>query len=280
MRTGSRRPRPTPIGDTSRVRLHVRTYGPDHGAPVLALHGVRNHGGRYRRLAADAFAGARVIAPDLRGHGYSGWEPPWDVATHVGDLCATLDDLGVADPVEVVGHSFGGLVGMALAAAAPERVSRLMLLDPASGLDPSACAAAAAADLRGEGRAAGWDSLQQARAAWSAVRPPEGQWARDEDLAAFLTRDPDGRYRLRYSREAAIAAWSEMARPVPSLGPWRGPVTLVTALRDPHVSGALRARLRAECGDRLEEIGIDSGHILMWDAPMETAEVLRVARRR
>jgi lipase len=260
------------------MRLHTWTYGSSTGTAVLALHGVRNHGGRFRRLAGDAYPDAWVIAPDLRGHGRSGWEPPWDVPTHVADLLETLDAHGVDMPVEVIGHSFGGLIACALAARAPKRVRSLTLLDPASGLDPAQCADAAAMDVRGEGRSASWGSVAEAREAWSAVRPPEGQWARDEDLEAFLMRDGDGRYRLRFAREAAIVAWSEMARPVRSLGDWRGPVTLVTALREPYVTEALRSRLREECQARLTEVGIDCGHVLMWDAPEETAHVVRGAR--
>jgi lipase len=260
------------------VVLAAHELGGGSGAPVVALHGVRNHGRRFRRLAADAFGTARVIAPDLRGHGDSGWEPPWDAATHVADVLDTLDALGVDGPVEVVAHSFGGLVACGIAATAPDRVRSLTLLDPAAGLDPRVCAPAAAADLAGDGRAASWASRGEAEEAWSAVRPPSGQWARDEDLDAFLTRDHDGRYRLRFSRAAAIAAWSEMARPVTDLGAWRGPVTLVTAERDPYVSDALRGMLRDTCGPLLTEVGIDSGHILMWDAPQETARVVAAAR--
>ncbi len=55
-------------------------------------------------------------------------------------------------------------------------------------------------------------------------------------------------------------------------------MTLVTARREPYVSEALRNRLRQECGPRLEEVDIDSGHILMWDAPEHTAAVVRPAR--
>jgi len=110
------------------------------------------------------------------------------------------------------------------------------------------------------------------------VRPPSGRWARDEDLDAFLVRGEDGRYRLQFSRAAAIGAWSEMARPVAGLGAWHGPVTLVTAERDPYVSDALRAMLRDACGPLLTEVGIDVGHILMWDAPEQTARVVAAAR--
>jgi lipase len=260
------------------VRLVAHEFGPGSHPTVLALHGVRNHGRRFRRLADDAYPTSRVIAPDLRGHGASGWEPPWDVDTHVDDLCQTLDACGISRPVEIVAHSFGGLVAIALARAQPGRVRSMTLLDPAAGIDPAACLAAADLDIRGIGRAATWDSRADAEDAWSAVRPPEGQWARDEDLDAFLCRDRQGRYRLRYSRAAAVAAWSEMARPVSDLGAWQGPVTLVTALREPYVSDALRTMLRRRCGAHLTEVDIDCGHIVMWDAPERTAQIVAAAR--
>ena len=60
------------------MRLHLHEWG-DPGAPVvLCLHGVTGHGLRFRRLAEERLATRyRVLAPDLRGHGRSGWEPPW-----------------------------------------------------------------------------------------------------------------------------------------------------------------------------------------------------------
>jgi len=72
-----------------------------------------------------------------------------------------------------------------------------------------------------------------------------------------------------------------MAHPVGGLGTWQGPVTLVTtARREPFVSDGLRYRLHQDCGPRLVEVDVDSGHILMWDAPAQPAAVVRAARTR
>ena len=120
--------RPRPRGGAvrrarCRMALHLHTWGPRDAPPVLVVHGVRNTGARYRRLAEEGLPHRRVIAPDLRGHGSSAWDPPWDVATHVADLVALLDDEGLG-PVPVIGHSFGGFLALRLAAAVPDRVSR------------------------------------------------------------------------------------------------------------------------------------------------------------
>lgn len=258
------------------MALHRHTWGPRDAPPVLVVHGVRNIGARYRRLAEEGLPHRRVIAPDLRGHGSSTWDPPWDVATHVADLVAMMDEEGL-DPVSVVGHSFGGLLALRLAAAVPDRVSQVILLDPAVTLSPALCQESATADLAGLGRAGVWDSVERAREDWLAPRPPEGRWAVDEDLATFLDRGADGRYRFRYSRLAAIAAWSEMAQPPAPLGAYAGPVLLVTALRDAFVSVALRDMLTREVGPRLVERGIDAEHMLFWDAFDDLVAVLREA---
>ena len=108
--------------------LHVHEWGDPAAPPVVCLHGVTGHGERFRRLAEERWTGRRVIAPDLRGHGRSGWEPPWTVPTHVDDLVETTAALGV-ERADWVGHSWGGRLVLELAARAsgaraPRRAAR------------------------------------------------------------------------------------------------------------------------------------------------------------
>lgn len=251
-------------------RLHVHSWGPADGRPVLVVHGVTNTGARYRRLAEEELGEARVLAPDLRGHGRSTWDPPWGIEQHVEDLVGALDAAGVRRAT-VVGHSFGGMIGMSLTAAHPDRVERLALVDPAAALDP-----ARAGDEAERARADdGWAGMDEARAARLALRPPHARDSVEEDIATFLERGDDGRVRFAYSRPAAVAAWGEMARPVPSLARYPGRVVLVEALRADFVGDALRGRLRADLGPRLAEHGIDAGHMLFWDAQAELGRLLR-----
>lgn len=252
-------------------RLHLHAWGPDDGTPLLVVHGVSNTGARYRRLAQDQLPGARVVAPDLRGHGRSTWDPPWSVPANVADLAAAVEEWGHG-PVAVAGHSFGGLIGMALAAARPELVERLALIDPAAAIAPAVAAARAEGFRRDEG----WASPEEARAARLAMRPEGARQTVDEDLATFLDECEDGRWRFRFSRSAAVTAWSEMAGPAPSLAAWPGRALLIAATGpDGMVTEALRARLRADLGDRLREEAIDAGHMLFWDAPRELGRLLR-----
>src|SRR5919204_3212686 len=111
------------------LRLHE--WGDRHALPVVCLHGVTGHGRRFRRLAEERLARSfRVLAPDLRGHGFSEWEPPWTIATHVADVLETVAAAGV-ERAAWLGPSLGGRPILELAPLEPGRVERARLLDPA-----------------------------------------------------------------------------------------------------------------------------------------------------
>lgn len=118
------------------VRLHVATAGPPGGEPVVLLHGWPQHWWMWRhQLTGLAQAGHRVVAPDLRGHGWS--DVPaggYDREHFAGDVLALLDALGI-DRFSVAGHDWGGWTAQLLALRAPERVRRMALLSivPVSG---------------------------------------------------------------------------------------------------------------------------------------------------
>jgi pimeloyl-ACP methyl ester carboxylesterase len=116
------------------VILHSNLYGPRSADPVLAIHGLTCAGTHFRRLAEEGLPWRRFIAVDLRGHGKSSWDPPLDVGQHVEDVLETLDAVGV-ERSDVIGFSYGGRISVHLAAVAPERVDRLVLLDPGLVLD-------------------------------------------------------------------------------------------------------------------------------------------------
>lgn len=249
--------------------LATHDLGPRSGDPVLALHGVTGYGGRWRAVAADALPGRRVLAVDLRGHGDSTWDPPWSTAQHVADLLATLDAHEVAR-VDVVAHSFGGLLALALLEAVPERVGRLALLDPAVALGPER-ARARAEEACGD---VSWESVEAARIALRAGYHGAARAAAEADVDEHVRAGADGRFRERYSRPAVIAAWGEMARGVPRLAPRSGPVLLLTARDSDIVTDALRESLRRDAADLTEHV-LPGGHRLYWEATAATAAHLR-----
>ncbi|MEV4678618.1 MULTISPECIES: alpha/beta fold hydrolase [Actinomadura] len=248
--------------------LHVHRYGDPAGAPVVLLHGVTGHGARWRRTAEAYLADRSVLAPDLRGHGRSPYEPPWTVERHVADVLALLDAEGV-ERADLVGHSYGGMIALHLARTAPRRVRRLLLLDPAIGLAPDE----AARQARGYLAPVSFGDVAAARAyraaRWS-ESPPE---AVDEEVAEHLEPTPDGRLRWRFEPAAVVTAYSEMARPHLTPPPDM-PTHLVIAARADLVRPEFVVDCRTALGPRLAISEIDAGHMLYVDRLEETGTLL------
>lgn len=120
--------------DVDGCALRVMTAG--HGDPLLFLHGW----GLSPRAYADGItrltgAGLQVIAPALPGFGGSARPPlrSLGLRTYSDQVGRLLDVLGVEHPAFVVGHSFGGGIGISLARHRPERVRSLTLLNSVGG---------------------------------------------------------------------------------------------------------------------------------------------------
>lgn len=110
--------------------LAVFRYGNSGGRPVLAIHGVTSSHLAWQFLA-DVLVprGYTIYAVDLRGRGDSNQVGgPYGMATHAEDMVAVLDHLGIAR-ADVIGHSMGGFVSVALTELFGHRVDRLMLVD-------------------------------------------------------------------------------------------------------------------------------------------------------
>ena len=134
-----------------RVRdLRMRCLDYPGGAPtLLLLHSLTGNGRIFDGLVAAGLAPAsRLVVPDMRGRGRTETRAAgYSLQDGCADLIALLDALGI-DRVAVCGHSFGGLLGLFLAATHPERVDRLVLLDAAPEMHPASPFMTAAAAAR------------------------------------------------------------------------------------------------------------------------------------
>ncbi|MCU0292320.1 MAG: alpha/beta fold hydrolase [Thermoanaerobaculaceae bacterium] len=95
------------------------------GEPLLLLNGGMMSYGAWDPLVPPLAARFQVLRCDLRGQLRSPGTPPAELAGHADDLVALLDHLGIGR-CHVVGTSFGGLVGIALAGLYPHRVRSLV----------------------------------------------------------------------------------------------------------------------------------------------------------
>lgn len=129
------------------LTLHVELAGA--GSPLLLLHGFTGNGQTWQPLVPALAARHTLVMVDLIGHGQS--EAPADPERYaieqcVADLLALLDHLHMAR-VDLCGYSMGGRIGLLLAAGAPERVGRQVLIGASPGLaDPAERAARLASD--------------------------------------------------------------------------------------------------------------------------------------
>jgi lipase len=243
----------------------VRAFGPDDGRPVLALHGISGHGGRWKRLAEEFLLGYQVIAPDLRGHGDSTTLPPWTLEQHAADLLSVLDSLEVSG-LPVVGHGFGGAAAIHLARLAPQRVTRLVLLDPAIGLEPRFA----------------MDTMEPWPQVFSSIEQA-GIWQRkewpnvslrdvEEELAENFVQTGNS-WMPRASYTAVTTAWSEMCRAA-QLPPPTTPTLLVTASQTQMVRPAFIQACRVTMQNHLELTELDCGSMMYLERPVETAELI------
>lgn len=102
----------------------------DGGADVLlAIHGITASHLAWPPVVDALQTACTVYAPDLRGRGHSNaLPPPYGLGSHVADLLALLDAHGVSEAV-LVGHSLGAYISLEFAAAHPERVRGIVLVD-------------------------------------------------------------------------------------------------------------------------------------------------------
>ena len=250
----------------------MHRFGPPGPVRLLALHGLTGHGQRWQHLADRHLPEIAVAAPDLIGHGQSSWDAPWTIDANVAALAALLEQ--EADgPAVVVAHSFGSAIAMQLAASHPARVSGLVLLDPAVGLDGAWMLEIADAMLASPE----YSDVAEARAAktngsWKGVEPA----VVDAELDEHLVMLPGGRCTWRLSLPAMMAYWSELARDI-TLPPKGTQTTLVRAAHTspPYVTDRLVQALSEQLGEDFRYLTLDCDHMVAETKPADVSALIR-----
>lgn len=266
------------------LRHHIRSWGPADAAPLLLGHGYLDVSATFEPLAAELVrlgAGRwRVLAPDWRGFGYSEWpqEGYW-FHDYVADLDAIADHYAPDAPLTLIGHSMGAQIVSLYAGLRPARVSRLVLLDGLAW--PGMSSAMAPQRFRS------W--LDQVR-----DTPKLRRYPSFDDLAGRIRRqhpqldDGHAQFVARcWGREAdddiVLCADPRHHRSGPAVyhladseAVWRevtADTLHILAGRSQFKATPEAAASRDACFRRLtNEVVEDSGHMLHFDAPVETAQ--------
>ena len=129
---------PNPTESTIRLpqrSLRAQRWGDSSLPPLLALHGWLDNAGSFARLAPLLADRHQVIALELPGHGHSehlATGSSYHYLDYVRDVLAVAEVLQLAR-YTLLGHSLGAGIASLVAAARPERIERLFLIE---GLGP------------------------------------------------------------------------------------------------------------------------------------------------
>ncbi|GAB3843290.1 hypothetical protein GCM10029963_17770 [Micromonospora andamanensis] len=115
------------VGDL-RFALRVWRAADQHNTPVVLLPATGRTAGDWDVIASGLHGERPVYAVDLRGHGDSAWPGRYRMDLFSQDVIGILDRLDLG-PVDLVGHSLGGLVACRVAAAGQGHVRKLVLED-------------------------------------------------------------------------------------------------------------------------------------------------------
>jgi pimeloyl-ACP methyl ester carboxylesterase len=239
--------------------------------PLLLIHGTGGDRALWARVEPELAGEYRVIAYDRRGHGDNPAAPPpprgaYDV--HADDALAVLDAQAGAEPAWVVGWSAGGLVALALAMRAPERVRGIVLGEPPLHAPRFGTPRLLAAFVRMKALAALGRERAAARAFLRSVHP-DG-----------FDRLPPARQEALLGRAKTILAeiaagtgqeWSEDA-----LAGIACPSAFVVGGESPRVFGAITEHFAAVLRAPIVRVE-QAGHFLPLEAPRACAAALRTA---
>lgn len=250
--------------------LNTRQWGPEAPDRVVCIHGLAQHSGVFDGLGQRLAAGGHsVLGVDLRGHGGSGGEPPWNTETHAQDVADTLEDAGVERAI-LVGHSYGGRVASVLAAAESERSRGLAMLETPGSVSPARALRAIEVERLDWSFATVDGVIEAVMSSDVMVAPPR------EVVTAFVKDDvqrgPDGRYRLGFSPGTVVVAWNEMTLPPPPIAPI--PTLLVCATKTLVDTSERATHYSETLGELLTRVEVPNGHNVLWESPAETLNAI------
>jgi pimeloyl-ACP methyl ester carboxylesterase len=121
--------------NSQRLKMHYAVWGDEAKPPLILVHGTRDHARSWDRVAEALLDRYCVYAPDLRGHGDSGWAlgGNYSIIDYALDIHALGEEIGRA-PYTIIGHSLGGGVTLQYAGTFPEKVNRFVTIEGLGGL--------------------------------------------------------------------------------------------------------------------------------------------------
>lgn len=239
------------------------------GAPILVIHGfiIAGHTSLMPWAADELGKERSLILADLMGYGYSQRDPvagSWSSpASSVRYLVGMLDQLGVQQ-VDIVGSSYGGAIAARFALDYPQRVRRIVYLNPGLYLPKSKAEYIIDMPL-GVGRALTWHFLGAGPLSFV------GRYCRDKPDCAWAPtpriKDTTETLRamMRTNRETPVL--EELYADIPKL---RTPGLMIRGMNDIFLPAWTYERFQKDSGVRVLELP-GASHLPWFDQPSEVA---------
>lgn len=253
------------------ARVRVREEGPESAPPVILIHGFTSSLETWDGWASDLSSDFRVIRYDLLGHGLTGPDPDKRYAPQerAEFLAALMDALGV-ERAAIAGNSLGGTIAWRFAATWPDRVTRLILVDPgiyqfnAVGDEPAEPPAAMRTFL----------TLAPQGGVTAATRMTYGDPSRLSDERAqqigdLMRRAGNGEAYVEHIREFT------MPDPTAMLNRITAPTLIMWGAKDAMIGIEQAARAATAIPDSRIEIYDDLGHVPQEEDPDATVAAAR-----
>ena len=233
------------------LRLYYRDYpGADGPPPLLCLHGLTRNSRDFAEFAERYSPGRRVLALDFRGRGQSEFDPEparYNPLTYVRDVIELLDALAI-DRAVFVGTSLGGLVTMAMAATAPQRIAGAILNDVGPDVDPDGVNRILTY-VGKDRRFRSWDEAAEVIAANQ--RAAYERFTHDDWVAMAKRNCREENGEIRFDYDMAIAEPFKTAGPVPKVDLWpffaalaRQPLLVVRGAKSDLLTAATAAKMQ------------------------------------
>jgi pimeloyl-ACP methyl ester carboxylesterase len=259
------------------LRFHYTDWGSPTAPPVVMLHGLNVQCHTWDPIIRELASDYHVIAMDMRGHGDSDWaRSGYRVRSMARDVHGLIDALGLG-PVNLVGHSAGVRVAIAVAGEKPETVKRLALSD--AGPANSASGAVAMRDfIQATTNLRGFRSEDEAREFYKRFHP---EWREDFielHVKHQLRRNWAGKFVPKADPDIQWITGSVSLPDVKYLWKMSALLTMPTLLMVGRTSNVLDEEVVDRMLSAMPNSSVrwfDTGHYVPREAPEEFTDVLR-----
>ena len=243
------------------IRMHYAEQGEAPGEPIILLHGYSDSWFSFSRVLTPLARETRVYALDLRGHGKTDQPTAgYHMRELAADVVAFMDAKNIARAT-VIGHSMGGFVAQQVAAMAPKRVSRLILVGT----------------VRKPANLSDFGELE--KAVMSLSDPVPDAFAREFQLSTVYTPVGDEFINRAVEESLRLPArvWKELAtgmratEAAVSLGHSGIPTLVVRGEKDAYVTAAEADALSKMVAAKRQKTYATTGHAVHWERPAEFA---------